>query len=454
MRSKKRIILCCDGTWNQPDIDPTNVVKLVRSIRPTGPDGTEQVVFYDEGVGTGSRVDRLLGGAFGKGVAKNVLDCYRFLVHNYSHEDEIYCFGFSRGAYTARAVAGFVHAVGLMEKSELETLPKAYRYYRTPPEQRPNSIYDENVRPDIRMIGVWDTVGAMGAPTPLLKNLTSHWVGFFNTHLSPQVKHAYQALALDEQRGPFAPDLWTGQINDDQTVEQCWFRGVHSDIGGGYKEAGLSDIALLWMADKARTLGLDFDATYLAGLTDPDPAMPAHDSFSTGYRLLEMLRFEKGIRAVYGDPADPPLNVAIHHSVERLVRSGKYLPRNPDFPELEGMPSRVETTSGIATASQPAAAATDAPDSDTIPSRGEDRRQSRRHQVGPVEAELAVSQGAQPMSCQLLDFSPGGGVRIRTEQAIKEGDRVQIASDLFDPADAVCVWHQGDEHGLAFVKAA
>ncbi len=421
MHATKRIVICCDGTWNQPDIDPTNVVKVVRSITPTAADGTQQVVFYDQGVGTGSHTDRLLGGAFGKGVAKNVLDCYRFLVHNYQAGDEIYTFGFSRGAYTARAFAGFVYAVGLMEKSDLEALPKAWHYYRTEPEKRPNARYDENIRPQIKMIGVWDTVGAHGAPTPMLGQLTRHWVGFFNTHLSQIVENAYQALALDEQRAAFVPDLWTGAVDPSQHVEQCWFRGVHSDIGGGYKETGLSDIALRWMTDKAQLLGLEMDNRYLEQLTHPNPRMSAHDSFHAGYRLLELLRVNRGVRLLFGNPEDPPLNVSIHESVHESIKSGLYTPQNPDFPHTEAM---------------------------------KERRASERHTVTHGEAELALAQNAQPLSCRLLDFSRQGGVHIQTNQPIEEGATVQIASDFFEPTEAVCVWKKGQDHGLAFAKVA
>lgn len=431
MIRSKRIIICCDGTWNQPDVDPTNVVKMVRSINPVADDGTQQVVFYDQGVGTGSKTDKLVGGAFGKGLAKNVLDCYRFLVHNYHEGDEIYALGFSRGAYTARAFAGFVYAIGLMEKSELEQLPKAYRYYRTEPGKRPPSPYDNNPRPAIRMVGVWDTVGALGAPTPLLRKATRNWVGFFNTHISPIIEHAYQALALDEQREPFLPDLWTGTVEPHQTVEQCWFRGVHSDIGGGYQESGLSDIALFWMAGKAQDLGLDLDTRYLQHIGHPNPNMPAHDSFSVGYRLLEMLKFQRGIRSVYGDPHHPPLNITIHDTVMASIRSGHYLPQNLDFP----FPGEV----------------IDEPASDRD---YHERRHQPRHTVTHVEAELALASDAQPLSCELLDYSLEGGVRIRTNHPIQQGAKVLVASDFFDPTEAVCVWKNNQDHGLAFAKAA
>ncbi|SFM69404.1 DUF2235 domain-containing protein [Marinobacter zhejiangensis] len=434
MNPTKRIIICCDGTWNQPDIDPTNVVKLVRSIEPVAADGTQQVVFYDQGVGTGSKSDKLLGGAFGKGLAKNMLDCYRFLVHNYHEGDEIYTFGFSRGAYTSRAFAGFVYAIGLMKKSRLEQLPKAYQYYRTEPRKRPPSSYDDNPRPNIRMVGVWDTVGALGAPTPLLGRFTKPWVGFFNTHISPIIEYAYQALALDEQRTTFRPDLWTGTVEPHQTVEQCWFRGVHSDIGGGYKESGLSDIALFWMVGKAQDLGLEVDTDYLRHICHPNPNMAAHDSFSTGYKLLEKLKVKPLIRNVYGEQEDErtrPLNVTIHDTVMTAIRSGHYLPQNFDFP----FPEEV----------------VDQPESDHD---YHERRHETRHTVNHVEAEVALAPDAQPLSCELLDYSLKGGVRIRTNQPIQAGAKVQIASDFFDPTEAVCVWTKEQDHGLAFEKAA
>ena len=421
MHHPKRIIICCDGTWNEPDIDPTNVVKLVRCIQPTAADGTQQVVFYNQGVGTGSKVDRMVGGALGKGVAKNVRDCYRFLVHNYEDQDEIYCFGFSRGAYTARAFAGLVSAIGIMNKSGLEELPKAYQYYRTPPDERPNAIYDQNPRPDIRMIGVWDTVGALGAPTPLLGRLTTPWVGFFDTHLSPIVKHAYHALALDERRAAFSPDLWTGIPTDDQVIEQCWFRGAHSDVGGGYKETGLSDIALLWMVEKAEALGLEFDHRYLDRLTEPNPVMASHDSYSTLYRLMGLIGPGEERRYLRGSREERPINVTVHESVMAAIDAGTYKPRNPDFPVPQ-----------IA---------------------GAERRDRERFDPRGVVAFIKRPADAAPVPCTMVDFSMSG-IRIETDQPLHPGDSVIVRSDLFDASHAICVWEMGRQHGLRFADAA
>jgi hypothetical protein len=417
MAALKRIIICCDGTWNEPDDIPTNVTKLVRSIKPTASDGIHQVVFYDEGVGTGGRIDRFIGGAFGRGLEKNVLDCYRFLVHNYELGDEIYCFGFSRGAYTARAFVGLIHTVGLLEKDQLDQMRQVYKYYRTHPEQRPQTQYYDNYRPEIRMVGVFDTVGALGAPTPFLGKLTRGWVGFFNTHICEQVKHAYHALALDERRAPFQPDLWTGSLKDDQYVEQCWFAGVHSDIGGGYEECGLSDIPLQWMLIKACALGLEFNDEYLLTLCQPDLNMQVHNSYSYSYKLLEKMGAGESVRRIYGYPANPPINVSIHDSVYQRIAGGKYRPPNPDFPTADKLADR--------------------------------RRQIRYMATDTPLAQLTLKEFAA--HCQLLDFSAAGGARIQYNGELKKGDSVSLQSECFGSSIAQCVWKKGNQYGLQFV---
>lgn len=415
MATVKRIIICCDGTWNNPDEDPTNVTKMVRSIKPTSSDGVHQVVFYDQGVGTGGKIDRMLGGAFGHGLEKNVLDCYRFLVHNFELGDELYCFGFSRGAYTARAFVGFIHTVGLLPKDCLDKLPKIYSYYRTPPEKRPEADFSQYYRPDIHMLGVFDTVGALGAPTPLLGKLTRKWVGFYNTHLCPEVKHAYHALALDERRAPFAPDLWTGELQPNQYLEQCWFVGAHSDIGGGYKRCGLSDIALEWMVSKARTLGLQFNQPFLDSLLQPDLHMQPHDSFTTGYQLLERTGLKAQVRRIYGEGEHKPINISIHDSVYQRMAAGKYQPLNPDFPP---------------------------------PDKWADRRSHVRHLLPITAARLSLPSGQA--NCHLLDFSEEGGTRILFDGPLSCGDNLNIDGDSFDATPACCVWKQGNQYGLRF----
>ncbi|MBZ9613212.1 phospholipase effector Tle1 domain-containing protein [Rheinheimera maricola] len=415
MTAAKRIIICCDGTWNAPDDDPTNVTKLVRSIKPQAADGMHQVVFYDNGIGTGDAVDKYIGGAFGYGMEKNVLDGYRFLVHNYHLGDELYFLGFSRGAFTARALVGLVSSVGLIEKDGLDQLKNAYQYYRTAPEKRPTSQYESNYKPDIQMVGVFDTVGALGAPTRLLGKLTKPWVGFYNTHISSLVKHAYHALALDERRGPFIPDLWTGSLKPDQVMEQCWFAGAHADIGGGYQQCGLSDITLLWMVNKARNLGLDFNQHYLETLCKPDLHMQPHNSYSFSYKILEKLGGGESVRNIYGEADNPPINISIHDSVYQRIAAGAYQPQNPDFPAADKLA---------------------------------DRRGQSRYLAGNAPASLQWQETAA--SCQLLDISKGGGARILFQGKLDTGDEVALDSEQFGHNSARCVWKKGNQYGLQF----
>jgi uncharacterized protein (DUF2235 family) len=299
----KRIVVCCDGTWNTPDTTDagrpvrTNVARLAVAVRPVAGDGTEQRVCYLRGVGTG-RWERLRGGAFGYGLSRNVQEAYRFIAELYEPGDEVFLFGFSRGAYTARSTAGLVRAAGILRPGNLGRLEQAYELYRgrsTHPRDVESQLFRRSfsVEARIRCIGVWDTVGALGIPLPggwLADRVNRRWA-FHDTSLSTWVDGAFHALAIDELRKPFAPTLWQQQPDApaDQRLEQVWFAGVHCDVGGGYPQTGLSDVALLWMADRAGEFGLDFDPAALPAPgtpTAPDPSAPLHDSFRGLYRRL------------------------------------------------------------------------------------------------------------------------------------------------------------------------
>jgi uncharacterized protein (DUF2235 family) len=318
----KRLIVCCDGTWNRPDqmesglAAPTNVAKIALAVLRDGSGGTPQLLHYHPGVGT-RRFERLRGGAFGFGISRNVCDCYRFLVENYEPGDELYLFGFSRGAFTARSLAGLVRNSGIVRSQHVARIPDAYRLYRArrataKPRgieaqlfRRMHSHPDQN--PMVHFIGVWDTVGSLGIPLDGLglgRLINRRW-GFHDTDLSSRVRYAYQALAIDEERGPFRPTPWTlGSDPADQTLEQVWFSGVHCDIGGGYRDPALSEIALLWMADRASSAGLALDPERLqpsGGQGDgadritavgvaPDGLGSLHTSRKGLYRLLRRYR--------------------------------------------------------------------------------------------------------------------------------------------------------------------
>ena len=155
-QGNKRLIVCCDGTWNEPDekvdnnpadeTEATNVLKVVRGIAPVDRHDIPQVVYYDAGVGTQGFLDRYVGGGFGRGISENIQQAYRFIANNYHEGDELFLFGFSRGAYTVRSLAGFIGSVGLLAKAHLRRVPEAYALYRTPPDKRPGSLPEQRLK--------------------------------------------------------------------------------------------------------------------------------------------------------------------------------------------------------------------------------------------------------------------------------------------------------------------
>ncbi len=267
----KRLVVCCDGTWqklNNPY--PTNVVKIAQAIKPIASDGVHQVVFYDEGIGSEGGLDSLLGGAFGKGIDKNIQDGYRFLCLNYNEGDEIYLFGFSRGAYTVRSLAGLIYNSGLLARPYIRLASQAYELYRDsfikPKDPRLIEFRKEHgEQVPIKLLGCWDTVGSLGIPEVTLLSLFSQTFNrryrFHDTSLSPIIENALHAVAIDEPRKAFSVTPMTKSHHcETQVIRQVWFPGDHGCIGGGVEEIrGLSDCALKWMIDSIRELGLGLD---------------------------------------------------------------------------------------------------------------------------------------------------------------------------------------------------
>lgn len=312
----KRLVVCCDGTWNRPDElkggvpCATNVFKLSLGLAREDPDGVEQRLLYQQGVGT-KRFERIRGGAFGVGLGRNVRACYRFIVETYEPGDELWFFGFSRGAFTARSVAGLVRNCGVLRREHVDRIGDGWRLYRNRnATAHPSGMQAQIFRrmyahpdADVHFIGVWDTVGSLGIPIDGLHiPLVERWWGFHDTALSSRVTNAFHALSIDEQRKQFRPTLWKQQPDHkpEQRLEQAWFAGAHSDVGGGYPEPDLSEVALLWMVDRARECGLHFDHKYFTekdGPIDPhvrqsgreiapDPLGPLHDSRKGFFKLL------------------------------------------------------------------------------------------------------------------------------------------------------------------------
>lgn len=277
---RKRLVVCFDGTWNNADdIDEsdesakraTNVQRIARAVRGNSGD-IQQIVLYLRGVGsTGSQIQRLLAGATGAGVEDNIRSAYMFLAQNYrparkegGHDvpaDEIFLFGFSRGAFSARSLAGFISSAGLLKRQRLGDLRRAWAYYRRVGNRSSKDFCAETGSdchhdPEITFVGVWDTVGALGIPESIVGLQLNASHEFHDTTPSRIVANAFHALAIDEYRDEYVPTLWTGRAPKGATVEQCWFAGAHSDIGGGYADRRLADIPLVWMARKAEQCGL------------------------------------------------------------------------------------------------------------------------------------------------------------------------------------------------------
>lgn len=333
----KPIVLFFDGTWNSEthSEDYTNIHKMkeavieaTAAVVPSGMGAPR--LFYDPGVGTLGPIDKYLGGIFGFGLSENVRQGYRYLSQHYDpgrgegeSGDPLFVFGFSRGAFTARSLAGFVAASGLLrpEHCNAKNLDFAWRYYRTEPKKRMpadraalEALCHPNVT--IRLLGVFDTVGSLGIPTGEFGNWAGTLDQFHDTKIGSAIDVALHAVALDEHRGPFVPALFARPDNlKPRPVEQVWFPGVHSDVGGGYRRrdtgrTSIADVALTWMIERVRRLApeLPLNATtpIVADIDDP------HDSLK-GFVVSERMPIYRLI-----DGRDMPRPPPFPHGAYRL----------------------------------------------------------------------------------------------------------------------------------------
>ena len=282
----RNVVLMLDGTWSAPETN-TNVVRLHRLIASHDANGVAQSVGYLPGVGVKSGLGHWLGGMFGLGLAELVRDGYHWLCTQWQPGDAVYLFGFSRGAYAIRSLSGMIDQCGLLradaqgqvEDSAVLTAYNLYRHADSPAGTAAARAFRARnaTAVDIHFIGLWETVGDLGIPH------TAAWFPFsraryrlHDTQLSGCVRHACQALALDEHRADFAPTLWTSDPTAAEAaspmlaeIEQRWFIGSHSDVGGGYAHDGagrapdpLSDLPLAWLQRKAMAAGLACSAPF------------------------------------------------------------------------------------------------------------------------------------------------------------------------------------------------
>ncbi|MEY9364235.1 uncharacterized protein (DUF2235 family) [Bradyrhizobium yuanmingense] len=352
----KHLVICCDGTGNEISENISNVLKLYRCLRKTDKTQPRQMVFYDPGVGTmtepstwgrwKANIKLVWGLATGYGLDDNVLSSYCFLVQHYAPGDKIYLFGFSRGAYTVRVLAGLIHKIGLISPEQANLAGSgliAYKQYSgsgrgNDVEDIKNIVFDESGPlpkdefdlaaqfaritstrwPTIHFVGVWDTVASVIVPRadrfywPSLEELAF-------TLRDPSIRIFRQAIAIDERRRmfrlkPYAEpqEFWSNRYVPDekkvpQDIMQVWFAGVHCDVGGGYPEveSGESKYPLLWMIDEAEKAGLKFNPRTVNQLawgiqrknspfTYVEPAFTGksgmlHDSMTAAWRVLEFL---------------------------------------------------------------------------------------------------------------------------------------------------------------------
>lgn len=337
----KRIAIFADGTWNSPEEGgATNILLMARAVKPVADDGVEQVAFYDWGVGTDRK--ELMGGLAGEGIDKNIQDCYRFLVHNYKANDEIYLFGFSRGAYTVRSLGGFIRNCGLLKREHASRIPEAYALYRkrtkstAPSQPKPTEfrqIYAVADTTPIHFMGVFDTVGALGIPLPFWGALGKEEFLFHDTEPSRIVQCARHAVSIDENRKDFQPTLWDEKQGLD--LKQVWFAGVHSDVGGSYKERGLSDCAMNWMCKEATLRGLAFEA-HLSNQANADPLAPQHDEFKGIYKA----RLKRFVREIVGPVHESVITRAKKSDyANKSAALAKHLKKNDG--DIDGLPTEL-----------------------------------------------------------------------------------------------------------------
>ncbi|KAF9523020.1 hypothetical protein CPB83DRAFT_899147 [Crepidotus variabilis] len=340
----KRLIVLCDGTGQQSDgtrdLPVSNVTRFARSIanRQVVGEGKEinQVAFYQNGVGSGSltSLSEMYAGTTGWGLNENVCEAYLWLKSNYIDGDEIFLFGFSRGAYTARAIAGLIAHIGILDKAA--NFQQVYEKYQ---KRGRNFVGESKMQggfrstQTIKVVGVWDTVGSLGAPSDIPAGRS---YAFHDTTISPYVENAFHALALDEHRGSFYPTIWTLPAAEEErktNLKQCWFPGVHSDVGGSYADAqshDFSDIALAWMVDQCRPF-LAFDEPW--GFFNPVvdgktrslwATHPIHNSM-TGVFKAGKVRYRAPGEYEHLDPftgkpvAVGPTNESVHPSVRMRI---------------------------------------------------------------------------------------------------------------------------------------
>ncbi|KAF9015120.1 hypothetical protein BDQ17DRAFT_1403847 [Cyathus striatus] len=360
-RVHKRIIVCCDGTWQDGISEHrsayTNILRLSRAInnediRNDGGPPIQQIVFYQSGIGTEKNFySEYIEATTGGSLADKVEEAYAFIAHNYTPGDEIFLFGFSRGAYTARMVATFIGEIGVLDRKDMDHFAGIFIAYqklgKTDNEEEKQKLREKlapwnqhdspgKKRADsdgdtfsVQCLGVFDTVGSLGLPEELTLGSTKirTLFGFPDRTLGEHVKQAYQALALHEMRLDFKCNKFEqteGGRRKDQVLKQCWFSGSHTDIGGGYREHDLADLTLVWMAANIENM-LSLDVEYLSRLLQPVALwgeQKPHDSKTGIFTLASSIQRE--------------IPIGVNHVTNETIHSS-VLQQSSLYPELNNV---------------------------------------------------------------------------------------------------------------------
>ncbi len=359
---KKRIAIFLDGTWNVAD-DNTNVWRMKSLCAPRSSDELLQLAYYSVGVGT-SRGEEFTGGAFGYGLDHEIVQAYEWLIDHYDEGDEVFIFGFSRGAFTARSLAGFIAKCGLLIPGAALGVKQLYSRYHKGAEERtiwklhadlqssnsPALTLEEkwmlkySMRVPIKMVGVWDTVGALGIPFLNIRNISRSTFGWLHTGLRLSIEHGFHAVAVDEHRAAFCPTLWSKKTHTAAgdknaparpltSVEQRWFAGAHANVGGGYQNDLLAQKPLRWMMSKSSLLGLSFRSNIsIDGDVDRSPIIDSYGQFGYGLYRIVSRPYYRPIGAApvaTADATDENVNETIDASVfQRWRDDNDYRPQN------------------------------------------------------------------------------------------------------------------------------
>jgi uncharacterized protein (DUF2235 family) len=327
----KNIVILSDGTGQEGGKKKgrnSNVYRLFNMLE----DRTdEQIVFYDPGLGTGFR--KVTGNVGGMGISHNIKEAYAFLVEHFQADDEIYLIGFSRGAATMRSLSSIIHHFGILPRSRPKLIDQAYEIYK----ERSDEPLDDRAKAfvkrhhtmwtRIRFLGCYDTVAALGLPwaraSAVLDRFAPFQHQFHDLKLSKSVENAVQALAIDDERKTFRPVLWDPECLDYQSVHQVWFTGMHTDVGGGYRQHGLSDISLTWLMEQAVNSGIRIYPGHKVEISQ-DATDEMHDSRGKGMKRL----FRRKVRNWDDGRSDTPI---VHRSVHVRIDAGSSLPHNEEY---------------------------------------------------------------------------------------------------------------------------